>query len=94
MPKLRPMSASTVSVSEKSDLPFNQSLQTQSANLLLAYTRREINKLEAVSVTATVATSQTCALSTVIVVERLPWIALWVMQVISQAATLIYLSFA
>jgi hypothetical protein len=72
MPTLRSMSASTVSVSEKFDLPFNQSLQTQSTNLLLAYTRREINKLEAVNVTTTVATSRTRALSTVIVVGRLP----------------------
>jgi uncharacterized lipoprotein YajG len=61
-----------VSVCKESDIPFNQSLQTQAASFLLAYTRRRITTLEAVNVAATAAANPICALSTVIVPERLP----------------------
>ena len=61
-----------LSVCKESDLPFNQSLQTQLANVLLTYTRRKKITLQAVNATATVAANPICAPSTVIVPERLP----------------------
>jgi hypothetical protein len=66
------MLAAAVNISKKPDLPFNQSLENQSANLRLTYTRRMINKLDPVNVTAIVTHSHIRALSTVIVVKRLP----------------------
>ena len=66
------MLAAALNISKEPDLPFNQSLETQPANLPLAYTRRRINKLDPVNVTAIVTHSRIRALSTVIVVKRLP----------------------
>lgn len=66
------MLAAAVNISKKPDLPFNQSLETQPANLPLAYTRRRTHKLDPANVTAIVATSRIRALSTVIVIKRLP----------------------
>ena len=67
-----PMLAAAMNISKKPDPPFNQSLETQPADLPLAYTRKRIHKLDPMDVTAIVTHSCARALSTVIVVKRLP----------------------